>query len=651
MQKHTHDFGDLAGLEIDGRFRLVKRLGMGAAGAVYEAWQTDLHRTVALKVLSVDRLSDQDARSRFEREAILLARIRSPHVVQFLSWGIWRDAHPYIVMEYLSGCTLGSVLTENGGSISWRLAFTYGLQMCEGLQAIHSLGSVHRDLTPRNIMVCGNQIKIIDLGLTSVANGQKLTQTGLLLGTPYYFSPELCAGRRTTAQSDIYALGCILYEMISGAKALEGDTTMGLIYKHTNVMPDPILNVPDCVSKVVFKCLQKRESDRYQSVSAVREDLVLALHDSKSEDVSCSSGRSILTSPIGLSVLSMLALIFLPLSVLVVKDLTQLNAQEQVTCAKKLALIKGKISLQTADLRSVLLCHLEQYPRLRPSEKIQFVNQVIPLEKRLSFYDHDLRSLIFQLSGKRNSEGDLANAELLLLPLLAKSTASEDKAPTDFDIMNVLIEACFQQHRNEEAKRWCLKQLNHIMERWTAEQFEICIRNIGRCQDLGINSKEQLRQIYLSKWPETVSDATLSRMRTIAITGCDVSEARTLLRKVLDVSIKNGSALETFKAACILGRKSHEFGDEAEAKRLLTQAITAQSRVSPRDAHAGDFEDLAYLCVVCGRKRDAMQFFEKSLRAPESNLAVIVSSHVGLADALIADRNLPLARVHVLGCF
>ncbi len=266
---------------IDGKYELLEHLGSGAMGTIFLAEHLELGRKVALKFLSPDMLTDREARIRFEREARLLSSLHCANLVQFHSWGFWQGDQAYMVMEFLEGTTLGSFL-EVAGALSWNSALKIAIEVCKGLEAIHSIGAVHRDLSMNNIFVCNDtakSIKIIDLGLASIHEGRqarRLTESGALLGSLNYVSPEVCAGRRATACSDIYSLGCILYELIAGEKAFQNDTPAAVIYMHTAVSPKP-LSAPNLVVELVCKSLSKRPEERFQTAEQFRQQMEAVL--------------------------------------------------------------------------------------------------------------------------------------------------------------------------------------------------------------------------------------------------------------------------------------------------------------------------------------------------------------------------------------
>ncbi|MFN2588536.1 MAG: Stk1 family PASTA domain-containing Ser/Thr kinase [Actinomycetota bacterium] len=263
-----------------GRYAVLEPVGSGGMAEVYRARDELLGRDVALKVLS-DRLSrDKSFVERFRREAQSAANLNHPNVVSLYDYGADDGAY-YIVMEYIEGKSLGDMVAESGALLPERAA-EIAADVAAALERAHSSGLVHRDIKPTNIMVTrSGQTKVTDFGIAR-ALGQssdqtQMTQTGMVIGTAAYLSPEQAQGNPVDARSDVYALGCVLYEMVTGRPPFAGDTPLAIAYKH--VREDPVApsgvnpDVPRALDAITLKALSKNPENRYSSAHEMREDL------------------------------------------------------------------------------------------------------------------------------------------------------------------------------------------------------------------------------------------------------------------------------------------------------------------------------------------------------------------------------------------
>ncbi|MBY0358428.1 MAG: serine/threonine protein kinase [Candidatus Obscuribacterales bacterium] len=270
----------LIGSIIDGKYTILAEIGRGGMGSVYKARESGLERDVALKVMNTYHLNDADSRARFEREGKVLSSLQHRHIMAIYRLGFWNDHIPYLSMEYLSGKTLRQVMDEES-KLSVERTLHIAIQLCQALEYAHSHGVIHRDIKPGNIMLLNEPeidfVKLVDFGLMKLLPesgklSQKLTQTGLLIGTAQYLSPEQCQGKHADKQSDLYSLACIVYECIAGVPVFEVDNPIGLIHKHANEMPQP-LPVSNDLNLVLQKALQKDPALRFQSANEFSEAL------------------------------------------------------------------------------------------------------------------------------------------------------------------------------------------------------------------------------------------------------------------------------------------------------------------------------------------------------------------------------------------
>ncbi|MDB4928461.1 MAG: hypothetical protein JWM10_945 [Myxococcaceae bacterium] len=284
-----HDEPDLCGQTIAGRYRIIRRLGEGGMGLVYQAIDERLEKAVAVKVLKEDFSKRQDVVARFTQEAKSAARIKHENVLDVTDYGKTEAGSYYIAMELLVGTDLADVL-QKGDAITVERATDIAVQICRALSAAHSLGVVHRDMKPENVFLLNTNegrevVKIVDFGIAQMKdsageNTRKLTRTGMIFGTPEYMSPEQASGKQIDHRVDVYATGVILYEMFAGRVPFVGDTFMGVLTQHMFEAPPAIADLnPDTTvtpefAAVIFKALAKDPNQRYASMAEFSEDLV-----------------------------------------------------------------------------------------------------------------------------------------------------------------------------------------------------------------------------------------------------------------------------------------------------------------------------------------------------------------------------------------
>jgi eukaryotic-like serine/threonine-protein kinase len=268
--------------EIAGRYQIVKKLGAGAFGTVYKAKDKILGRMVAIKTIRMEGLaaagaSIEELVDRFSREARVSAQLKHPNIVTIYDVGE-SDGLSYLAMEFIDGQGLDRVIAADG-QMTLERAANIGAQVADALDFAHKASVVHRDIKPANIMIeAGDRVKVTDFGIAKVTDsGEHLTMTGSLLGTPSYMSPEQARGAALDGRSDLFAVGCILYEMLAGKKAFRGESITGLIFKIITEEPPPIRDmaeVPDEAVRIISKALAKTPEQRYQNGRELADDLL-----------------------------------------------------------------------------------------------------------------------------------------------------------------------------------------------------------------------------------------------------------------------------------------------------------------------------------------------------------------------------------------
>lgn len=269
---------------IDGRFEILSRLGEGGMGTVYRALHRDMDREVAIKLLKTSLTAGPEQTQRFRNEAQLISALNHPNIVSVYSIGVAETGAPYIAMELLDGKPL-SELIKHCERRSYRELIPLFIQACAAIEHAHERGIIHRDIKPSNLIVLDTggdsnaQIKVVDFGIAKALEADDITQTQLVVGSVFYLSPGQCEGRGPDVQSDIYALGCSMFEALSGRPPFVGDIYFDTMQLHrTRMAPkvkdiNPQSDIPDTLEQIVACCLSKSLSTRYACVADLRKDL------------------------------------------------------------------------------------------------------------------------------------------------------------------------------------------------------------------------------------------------------------------------------------------------------------------------------------------------------------------------------------------
>ncbi|MBX9667269.1 MAG: serine/threonine protein kinase, partial [Candidatus Obscuribacterales bacterium] len=278
-----HEERDLAEVVLPSlpeNFNVIGCVGKGGMASVFKAIDTESGITFAVKVLPDELADDLEAKKRFEQEANALSKLDHPNIVSVHGYGTTSSAAPYLVMDFVEGETLCDQIKREGPLSDVERAITLFTELCEALSYAHKNSILHRDLKPANILVRaknaeGSSTKITDFGIakvlpsgsSEVRETHDLTKTGELFGTPLYMSPEQCLGFKLDERSDIYSLGCLMYEVMTGKPPFDAPNAVQVVVKHLNEIPKPILKATgkqfSSLEKVIFKCLAKhKEEDR-----------------------------------------------------------------------------------------------------------------------------------------------------------------------------------------------------------------------------------------------------------------------------------------------------------------------------------------------------------------------------------------------------
>ncbi|MBQ4263746.1 MAG: Stk1 family PASTA domain-containing Ser/Thr kinase [Bacilli bacterium] len=272
------------GAKINDRYQIIKTLGEGGMANVYLAHDTILDRSVAVKVLRGDLASDDKFVRRFQREALSASSLSHQNIVEMYDVGE-DDGQYYIVMEYVDGKTLKQLLKVRG-RLSLTEVIDIMLQLTDGMAHAHDSYIIHRDIKPQNIMILSNGvIKITDFGVATALNSTQLTQTNSVMGTVHYLPPEQANGKGSTIKSDIYSMGILMYELLSGSVPYKGDSAVEIALKHLKE-PLPSIrkensSIPQSLENIIIKSTAKNPKNRYKDAREMHEDLKTALDESR----------------------------------------------------------------------------------------------------------------------------------------------------------------------------------------------------------------------------------------------------------------------------------------------------------------------------------------------------------------------------------
>ena len=279
---------NLVGRVIGNRYEIIEKIGEGGMATVYKAKCNILKRYVAVKVLRDEFTTDEEFIKRFNTEAQAAASLTHPNIVSIYDVGHEENIY-YIVMELVQGKTLKEIINEDG-ALPWKWALNVSIQVASALEMAHKNNIVHRDIKPHNIIITEDGIaKVTDFGIAKAVSNSTITAFGTTIGSVHYFSPEHARGGYTDAKSDLYSLGVVMYEMLTGRVPFDADTPVSIALKHMQEKPiEPIkLNptIPYAVNKIIMKAMEKDPNERYQSATEMLKDLSMALKNPEGDFV------------------------------------------------------------------------------------------------------------------------------------------------------------------------------------------------------------------------------------------------------------------------------------------------------------------------------------------------------------------------------
>ena len=299
---------ELLGTVLNDRYRVLVEVGRGGMSIVYKGVHEMMDRTVAIKMLQSQHVTDQLSIKRFQQEAQAASHLQHPNIITVYDCGVVATGQPYIVMDFLEGDSLTDEI-EKTNHLPYQRVVPIFVMACEALEHAHQKGVIHRDLKSSNIMLVEVEgkkdfVKVVDFGIAKLTNAsgkvaQNLTQTGEIFGSPIYMSPEQCLGQNLDSRSDIYSMGAMMYEALTGLPPLMGDTIYATMKMHVSQMPEsfskarPDLKIPEPVERIAFKALAKKPEQRFQSMQEFRD----ALDQSMRQQFETGSVPSLISAP------------------------------------------------------------------------------------------------------------------------------------------------------------------------------------------------------------------------------------------------------------------------------------------------------------------------------------------------------------------
>lgn len=277
----------MKGQKINDRYQIIKTIGEGGMANVYLAYDTILDRNVAVKVLRGDLATDEKFVRRFQREALSASSLSHPNIVEVYDVGEDNGSY-YIVMEYIEGKHLKQLLKKRG-NLTLTEVVDVMLQVTDGMSAAHDSYIIHRDIKPQNIMILENGlIKITDFGIAMALNSTQLTQTNSVMGSVHYLPPEQASGKGATIQSDVYSMGILMYELLTGTLPFRGDNAVEIALKHIKepfpTVRDKVNNLPQSIENIIMRATAKNVKNRYADAKEMHDDLKTAISDSRASE-------------------------------------------------------------------------------------------------------------------------------------------------------------------------------------------------------------------------------------------------------------------------------------------------------------------------------------------------------------------------------
>lgn len=600
MKLKLPEIGD----SFEKRYELLELLGSGGAGTVFKARQIETGRLIALKVLHPHRLIDDDVKQRFLREAQALSKLCHVNIVTVYHLQLSKGALPYLAMELIDGVSLRKQLAA--GKMPVHRVLKIAEQLCSALCCMHEFEIIHRDLKPENIMLLPkpepDTVKIIDFGLVKVdANSeQKLTETGLLIGSVNYMSPEQCEGKKADVRSDIYALAVCMYEMLSGEPPFTAENSIGVMYKHINLQAPELRFktgelVHPAIQKFIGKGLEKDPALRFQTAAEMSEALS-KLGEHLAGDVPTNAASA---KPLGGRPLVWLSTVILCAIVctFIWNQIHQSQLHSSDTEQKKYRFenllkheLKTSVLTHSAD-------HSEETKRLVDEAKVYVIHgkseeaerllkrALAMNEKALRPNQAEMSAIYFHLATCYEQQNKFADAESLLKQALTNREKVLGPDNTDVAAIVLQLANCYAWQGKYASAEQLYKRSIKIMEKAVGpndSSVGIALSKLGEC--------------YNKQGKYEMSEPLLKRAMAI------------------DEEVLGPDSLQEYGALYSLAQCSEHKGNFAEAELLFRRSLTIAEKTAGPDSPlvASTLRDLARCVEHQGKHAEALRLMQRA---------------------------------------
>jgi len=616
---------------LSGHFEITALVGIGGMSAVYKARDRFLGRDVAVKILHPHLASHPASLKRFEQEAKAISHLAHPNIVNVFEYGISPKGQPYLIMDYLAGVSLAGLLKEEQ-RLSVPRALDLFIAICDALAHAHKKGILHRDIKPSNVMLIKTEqhdefVKLVDFGLAKLMPGadmevRQLTQTGEVFGSPLYMSPEQVMGQTLDARSDIFSMGCVMYEVLSGVPPFVGENIMETMYKRVadDVEPlDPALKIPKELETVVMLCLSRQPEGRYQTMLELMQDLELV-----KQGAGCSSKRirgfkQARLTKIGSTYLkAALAAAAITLPVLVFAAVTSMSQQSRGQSAWARYDREGQKHLDSGAYKEA-----ESELTAAVAEAEKFGEHDRRLTLSLEKLAHLLRS------EKKTGEAEKVEARLSMLKEENQFGDQESNLYELAEMTLALVPGAIDRKKSPEFQRLAEK-LNHLSLLFIGQQdYEKAIELLQKA----LSIEQQLKIT-----DEATAARTLTNLAVAAGKLGNYEQAQSLFQKAMQINAKALGPTHPAVASSLynLAIVSEERGKYADAEQQYRQALNLY-----QNAYGKDAPEVAMTITAFGglyrkqnRYAEAEPLFKEAIRIYQSGEGAQGLDRTALAHSL-----------------